>query len=99
MFHQGFLIEGKSSVDLHVPINFRSAAFYISKKYLHFLQKVYLIEEVNCTEPSPSVGVPWFNPSKLACGCSTMVRAFHCDQKLEGSNPGNLIPLAKVFTS
>jgi hypothetical protein len=24
-----------------------------------FVQKMYLNEEVNCTEPSPSVSVPW----------------------------------------
>jgi hypothetical protein len=28
-----------------------------------FLKTTYLNEEVNCTGPSPSVSVPWSNPS------------------------------------
>jgi hypothetical protein len=32
---------------------------FILKILFTFLQTSYLNEEVNCTEPSPSVSVPW----------------------------------------
>ena len=40
---------------------FRSAAFDIKNvDYLYF-KTSYLNEEVNCTEPPPSISVPWAN--------------------------------------
>jgi hypothetical protein len=37
--------------------------FLIQKIYIDFFYKTsYLYEEVNCTEPSPSVRVPWLGP-------------------------------------
>jgi hypothetical protein len=66
MFRQGILTEGEGSVQLTslcllVPFDIANIIYL-------FYQTSYLNEEVNCTEPSPSVSVPWFgfvNVSRL----------------------------------
>ncbi len=54
MYTQGSLTEGEGSVQL------TSSAAFILKLNFPFLQTIYPYEEVNCTEPSPSVRAPWF---------------------------------------
>ncbi len=57
---QGNLTEGESlghTVDLPVLTNLDQLIFY--SKYCLTLLKSYLYEEVKCTDPSPSVSVPW----------------------------------------
>ncbi len=48
-----------STVDLLVLNYFRSAPFYIEIPFTIVIKTSCLIEDVNCTEPSPSVSVPW----------------------------------------
>jgi hypothetical protein len=47
-----------STVDLLVQTNL-DQILYLFLKYLS-VTKSYPNEEVNCTEPSPSVGLPWW---------------------------------------
>ncbi len=60
--NQGTLIEGKGSVQLtslYEQVEIR--CFGCNKHYLLFFYKTgYLIEEVNCTEPSLTVSIPSF---------------------------------------
>jgi len=52
--------ERLSAVDLLVLISL-DLLLLILKRWFTFLQTSYLNEEVNRTEPSPSVSVPWIN--------------------------------------
>jgi hypothetical protein len=52
-----------STVDLLVLTLFKSVAFEITKIIYFFTKTSYYIEEVNCTEPFPSISVPWFKES------------------------------------
>jgi hypothetical protein len=54
---QGTLTEGNVSEQL--TSSSRSAAFHT--KTIFFYEKTYLNEEVNRTEPFPSVRIPWSN--------------------------------------
>ncbi len=47
-----------STIDLLVLISLDQRLFYL-KNFLLFLQTSYFNEEVNSTDPSPSVSVPW----------------------------------------
>ncbi len=60
---QGSLTEGEGSVDLFVLTGFGSAAFDNANIITFFYKMSYLCEEVNLTEPSPSVSLP-----KHVCG-------------------------------
>jgi hypothetical protein len=55
---QGNLAKGDSTVDLLVNL-FRSPPFYIENIVYIFNKTGYLNEEVNHTEPLPSVSIPW----------------------------------------
>jgi hypothetical protein len=58
---QGSLTEGEgrlSTINLLVQTSLNPLLF-ISKKLLTFFAKSYLTEEVNRTEPSRSVRIPW----------------------------------------
>jgi hypothetical protein len=62
--NQGTLTEGEDQYYGPPCTNlFRPAAFDIAK-IIYFFQISYLNEEVNCTEPSPSVSVLWPNYSR-----------------------------------
>ncbi len=58
---QGRLTEGRrpSTVDLLVLTGLDQLLFYIEGINYLCYQTSDLNEEVNCTEPSPSVSVPW----------------------------------------
>jgi len=45
---------------------FRLARFYIENITYLFYKTSYLYEEVNCTEPFPSVSIPWLVPYHLS---------------------------------
>jgi len=47
-----------STIRLHIPTSFSSAAFVSSRFNSLFLETSYLMVEVNCTEPSLSVSIP-----------------------------------------
>jgi hypothetical protein len=56
MIKQGIHAEGEGSVRT-TSLN---RLLFIRKKYISLLEKTsYLNKEVNCTEPFPSVKVPW----------------------------------------
>ena len=64
---QGTLTEGEglSTVAL-LALTSLDEFIFILKIYVAFFYKTsYLNEEVNCTEPSPSVSIPWFNINNL----------------------------------
>ncbi len=48
-----------STVDLLVQANIDQLLLTL-KQYLLYYKTSYLNEEVSCTEPSPSLSVPWF---------------------------------------
>jgi hypothetical protein len=57
---QGSLTEGEGSVQLTSLYQFRSAAFHIENINIYLYYKTRCLnEEVNCTESSPSVRLPW----------------------------------------
>ena len=60
VFNQGNLTEWRrlSTVDLLVSV-YRPNAFDIANIIYYIYKTSYLNEEVKCTEPSPSVSVPW----------------------------------------
>jgi hypothetical protein len=45
-----------------VPLTFKLAPFNIENIIFLCCNTSYLIEVVNCTEPSPSVSFPWLRP-------------------------------------
>ncbi len=55
-----------STVDLLVPTSLDQLISYW-EYYLSIYKTGYLNKEVNCTEPSPSVSIPWanFSPKKI----------------------------------
>ncbi len=53
-----------STVDLLVLTSLNELLFKLKLNFL-FYKATYLNEEVNCTEPSPSVRVPWLGASSL----------------------------------
>jgi hypothetical protein len=54
------LLKGRlSTVDLLVLTSLDQLLLIVQTHYLHFYKTSYPNEEVNCTEPSPSVSVPW----------------------------------------
>jgi hypothetical protein len=54
------LVNGKVKYDWPPCINkFRSVAFYSENIIYLWYKTSYLYEEVNCTEPSLSISVPW----------------------------------------
>ncbi len=55
LFHHGILTEGEGSVQL-------TSLFWLQQTLFTLYKTSYLNEEVNRTEPSPSVSVPWFHP-------------------------------------
>ncbi len=59
----GSLTEGEGSVQLtSLYFLFEISSLLYWKLYLPFFTRTsYLNEEVNCTEPSPSVSVPWLS--------------------------------------
>jgi hypothetical protein len=58
------LLNGKAQYSWTPGTNyFWSAAFWYCKHCLLFHKTSYLNVEVNCTEPFPSVSVPWWNNS------------------------------------
>jgi hypothetical protein len=62
---QGSLTEGKGSVQLTSLYRLVRISFFLCwKYYLPFYKTSYLNEEVNRTEPSGSVSVPWQLSSK-----------------------------------
>ena len=54
-------MERLSTVDLRCTKDFKSALFYIENIIYIFYKTSYLDEEVNRTEPSPSVSIPWLS--------------------------------------
>jgi len=50
---QGSLTEEEGSVQL------TSSHSLVKKYFFYFYVTSYIKEEVNCTEPSPSVSIPW----------------------------------------
>ncbi len=78
-FNQGTLTEREGSVQLTPSTNqFRQAIFVIENVIYYLTKQVTPIEEVNRTEPSPSVGVPWFNasPSFVLCQLKFVKKKF-----------------------
>jgi hypothetical protein len=56
------LLKGKAQYSWPPCTNlFISAPFYIENSIYIFNKTSYLNEEVNCTEPSPSVSNPWLH--------------------------------------
>ncbi len=54
------LLKGKAQYSWPPCINqFRSAPFYIENIINLFYKTSYLNKEVNCTEPSPLISIPW----------------------------------------
>jgi hypothetical protein len=68
MYVQGILTEGGrlSTVDLLALTSLDQ--LLLTQQILFFYKTSYLNEEVNCTEPSPSVSVPWFVDEEAAKG-------------------------------
>jgi len=59
------LLKGKAQYNWPPPNNyFRSAPLYIDNIIYIFYKVNYLIEEVNCTEPFPSLSIPWQHRSR-----------------------------------
>jgi hypothetical protein len=56
MVSQGIL----STIDLLALISLDDLLFFENFIYL-FTKTSYLNEEVNCTDPSPSVSIPWLS--------------------------------------
>ncbi len=54
-----------STVNLLVLISYDQRLLILKKVVFVFYKSSCLNEEVNCTEPSPSVRVPWFVIPKL----------------------------------
>jgi hypothetical protein len=54
---QGSLTEGEGSVQLASVL--KSAPFYVENITYLFKKMICLNEEVSCTEPFPSVSIPW----------------------------------------
>ncbi len=64
------LLKGKALYSWPPNTNlYRSAPFYIENIIYIFNKTSYLNEEVNCTEPSPSVSVPWPKHQLTALYC------------------------------
>ncbi len=63
MPNQESLTEGEGSVRLTSPCTsqLRTVPFYIENITNFLNETAYLNEEVNCTEPSPSVNITWLN--------------------------------------
>jgi hypothetical protein len=69
---QGTLTEEEGSVQLTSLYYFRSATFDTANNYLLLFYKTsYLKEEVNCTEPFPSVSILCMQYTKKFCGISS----------------------------
>jgi len=49
---------------------------WCKKLYLFFYKQVTFNEEVNCTEPSPSVRVPWWNILKIKASLHSLLLSF-----------------------
>ncbi len=64
MLQQGSLTKGGklSSVDLFVLTSLEQVIFILKIIFTSFCKTSYLNQEVNCTEPSPSVWLPWIQP-------------------------------------
>jgi hypothetical protein len=54
-----YWMERLGTVDLLVLTSFRSAVLYIQSIITLCYKTSYINEEINCTEPSPLVSVPW----------------------------------------
>jgi len=68
-FTREVLLEGKAQYAWPPCTNqFRSAPFNIETIINLFYKQSNLNEEVNCTEPSPLVSIPWFYTCKLKHG-------------------------------
>jgi len=77
VFTQGTLSEGEGSgtADLQVLTSLDKLIFRLKIVFTFFYKTSYLNEEVNCTEPSPSVSIPWFTASLAAVKLSSKIIA------------------------
>jgi hypothetical protein len=66
---QGSLIEGEalSTVGLLVQTSFDQLITMLQILMTSFYKTSYHNEEFNCTEPSPSVRLPWLNSKTIIC--------------------------------
>ncbi len=74
---------------------------FILKIYLHFYKTSYLNEEVNCTEFSPSVSVPWvilLAPGERCCCCCCCCCRRQFPQRFCISSVSNVIKLFFIVT-
>jgi hypothetical protein len=71
------LLKGKDQYDSPPWINSSNQLFIILKNNIYlFLKKCHHNKEVKCTEPSPSVRVPWNNHHRTALYCFCHLKAF-----------------------
>ncbi len=59
------LLQGKAKYGWPCTNQFISAPFYIKNIIKLFFKTSYLNEEVNCTEASSLVSIPWLSPLKI----------------------------------
>ncbi len=90
-----------STVDLLVLTSLDQLLFKLTLNFL-FYKATFLNEEVNCTEPSPSVRVPWPSP----CAWSSPPALFFpllgiLENPLISENPKSLcsVPVLHVYSS
>jgi hypothetical protein len=56
-------------VDLLVLTSSDRLLFLLKLYYYFFYKTTYLIKEVNCTKPSPSVSIAWLLSGSYICQC------------------------------